>query len=310
MRSCSLNHFPQIRQRNGERLLWNPLVKKAFRNLPEERVRLQTLEFLLHEAGWSPFRISSETAIRNRGHADGTVRADMICYDQDFNPALIIECKAPEIRLTEKTALQIAGYNRTIKAPYLLLTNGVMDACFELDEHSGSAKSIEPARIFGTREVPDYRTLTYFNERGFSGVRSSLPVKDWLTQALPEFWKRPAEPDGTMYLDLGKTADGEPVNHYYRIFPVQEGKKLALTFTAARSGDTCIIAVLNEKGVNSGLLEINLERILQNEPYPAVFYHSNGKKKMDVPGFPDLLNYDQEQILTLSERIIGKLSNI
>jgi len=52
-------------------------------------------------------------------------RFDVLVFNQQGNPELLVECKAPEIELSEETMLQIATYNTRINANFLLVTNGL-----------------------------------------------------------------------------------------------------------------------------------------------------------------------------------------
>lgn len=292
--------------RNGERLLWNPLVKKAFKNLPEERVRLQTLEFLLHAARWPAGRISCESAVRSNIQSENSLRTDLVCYNRDYKPAVLIECKAPNIRLSEKTAHQIAGYNRSIKAPFLFMTNGISDMYFEIDHKTENVMAVDRIKLFpDINLISDPPPLTFFLERGFAGRKTSPEIRSWLVRALPAFMKLQAME--TRFLDLGVTLEQEPVNHYYRIFKIDDHKKMALTFIGTRFEDTRVIAVLNEGGKNKGLLEINLELIQKKVLYSAILYHPEGVMKI---GTKDLFNFREfsgDQIRELPGRISEKI---
>lgn len=130
--SITFNQFPQVVWRSGEKKLWNPIHRKTLKTRPEERVRLQIVEYLIRN-GWSKHRISTEEKIRSAQMDDGK-RSDLICYTQEFNPHLLVECKAENIKLSTETALQIAQYNRQIEAPFLLLTNGLLDFWYSIDD--------------------------------------------------------------------------------------------------------------------------------------------------------------------------------
>lgn len=283
------------------------MVRKPFKNLPEERVRLQILEFLLHEARWPAARIGCEAAVRDNAQTGNTLRADLVCYDRNFKPAILVECKAPDIRITGKTAYQIAGYNRTVKAPFLYLTNGVRDMFFKIDGETGNAVFADPAEMFpDIKEGSVSKPLNWFVERGFAGEKTSPPIKDWLTHALPEFGKLSSVE--TRYLDLGETPDGESIDNYYKIVNISDPKKLAIAFRATHLGETKINAVLNESGTNKGLLEINLELILKQLPYSAIHYYSKGTRKIDMADLFDFSTFTKDQIQELPRRINERLS--
>ncbi|MDZ7692240.1 MAG: type I restriction enzyme HsdR N-terminal domain-containing protein [Balneolaceae bacterium] len=122
-------HFPQMVWREGTKLLWNPIHKKVLKNRPEERVRLRIIEALI-AAGWSKHRITTEEALKAQESPAG--RTDIICYDQNFRPQILVECKAENVPISSDVAEQTARYNRTVGAPYLLMSNGITDHWYEI----------------------------------------------------------------------------------------------------------------------------------------------------------------------------------
>src|SRR6056297_527926 len=103
MASIAKHIYPRIVWRDRKKKLWNPIHKKALKNLPEERVRLRIMEALI-QRGWSKHRISTEEAIGKLG--DTSMRTDLIWYSQQFNPKLLVECKAEYVSISAKTAKQ------------------------------------------------------------------------------------------------------------------------------------------------------------------------------------------------------------
>jgi hypothetical protein len=53
-----------------------------------------------------------------------------------MKPFLLIECKSPNISLTEDVIYQSAVYNIELKAPYIAITNGSMTSCFMIDKEN------------------------------------------------------------------------------------------------------------------------------------------------------------------------------
>ena len=60
-------------------------------------------------------------------------RSDLVVYNNHTEPLMLVECKAPDVPLTDRVFDQAAVYNLQIKAPCILLTNGVTHYCMELD---------------------------------------------------------------------------------------------------------------------------------------------------------------------------------
>ena len=52
-------------------------------------------------------------------------RYDIVVYNSDGSIKLLVECKSPEIKITQKTFDQIAIYNMSLKADLLMVTNGI-----------------------------------------------------------------------------------------------------------------------------------------------------------------------------------------
>ncbi|MBE6195988.1 MAG: type I restriction enzyme HsdR N-terminal domain-containing protein [Rikenellaceae bacterium] len=88
---------------------------------PEERVRR-------HVAGWlrdlriEPQRIVEEYPVRLNGQPQ---RADVVVVDRQGRPRLLVECKAPGVKLSQKSLDQVVRYNSVLGAEFILLTNGL-----------------------------------------------------------------------------------------------------------------------------------------------------------------------------------------
>ena len=94
--------------------------KRWVRLTPEEGVRQRVLRYLV-DSGYPEGRIGVEQEIDVNGTRK---RCDAIIYDANGVPAVIVECKAPGVKLAQRTFDQAAVYNSVLNVPYLLLTNG------------------------------------------------------------------------------------------------------------------------------------------------------------------------------------------
>ncbi|MCY7352982.1 MAG: type I restriction enzyme HsdR N-terminal domain-containing protein [Cytophagaceae bacterium] len=59
-------------------------------------------------------------------------RTDLVVYDREGRPFLVLECKAPTVRLTPAVLEQAARYNHVLQAPYLAVSNGMDHFCFQV----------------------------------------------------------------------------------------------------------------------------------------------------------------------------------
>lgn len=96
---------------------------------PEEWVRQNVVQFLIQEKKYSPSAINTEIIVTVNGMKK---RADVILFNKE-KPFLIVECKAPSIRISQETFDQIARYNLEIGADYLMVTNGLNHFYCQMD---------------------------------------------------------------------------------------------------------------------------------------------------------------------------------
>ena len=110
-------------------MVWDSIRAKWLVLQPEEMVR-QLLVLYLQDCGVNKNRIAIERGLEVNGLAK---RCDMLVYDPQMNPWLLVECKAPQVRLTQATFRQIAAYNLPLRVPHLLVCNGPEAYCCTLD---------------------------------------------------------------------------------------------------------------------------------------------------------------------------------
>ena len=97
--------------------------RKIFVTLqPEEWVRQHVLHYVHHHKGYPKGRIGVEKQIGINGLIK---RFDILIYDDRAKPLILVECKAPEVTITQQSFDQIAQYNQQLNAPYLMVTNGL-----------------------------------------------------------------------------------------------------------------------------------------------------------------------------------------
>ncbi len=60
-------------------------------------------------------------------------RTDIVVYDRNGKPFLIVECKATNIPINQKVFNQVAMYNKVHQAPYVCVTNGLVHYCCKID---------------------------------------------------------------------------------------------------------------------------------------------------------------------------------
>lgn len=119
-----------IQQKEQKIHVFDIVRKKYVVLTPEEWVRQHFVNFLMSEMGYSRNLISLESKLV---YNTLTKRSDIVIYDKQMKPFLLVECKAPEVKLTDQVYQQAAMYNKELKAPYLVVTNGMEHYCFTID---------------------------------------------------------------------------------------------------------------------------------------------------------------------------------
>ncbi len=136
-----------IKDINGKQCVFDPIRKKYIILQPEEIVRQLLLHYLIQIKKYPASRINIEKQLTV---LNSKRRFDMIIYDKSAHPTLLIECKAPKLKLSQKVFDQISKYNLAIKADYLLVTNGMDTFCCKMDYNRQSYQFIQ--------KIPEYFT--------------------------------------------------------------------------------------------------------------------------------------------------------
>jgi type I site-specific restriction endonuclease len=90
---------------------------------------------LITAKAFPPERIANEVSINVNNTAK---RCDTVVYDDFLVPLVIVEYKAPEVAITSAVFEQIARYNSALRAPYLIVSNGLVHYCCHIDYASMS----------------------------------------------------------------------------------------------------------------------------------------------------------------------------
>ncbi len=118
------------RDQGGKLNIFDSLRKKFLVLTPEEWVRQHMIWFLINQ-----FRYPRSLFALEKGLIYNTMskRFDILVFDSEGSPFLLIECKAPEVKLNQSTLEQVAVYNTQIKAPYIGISNGLQHVFLSYD---------------------------------------------------------------------------------------------------------------------------------------------------------------------------------
>ena len=101
--------------------VWDPLRKKEVALTPEERVRQWCINVLVQQMQVPMHMMMSEAGFKL---GEKQYRADILVYDRKAQPLMVVECKRPEVELTQEVLDQAIRYNMVLNVRYMIITNG------------------------------------------------------------------------------------------------------------------------------------------------------------------------------------------
>ncbi len=117
----------RLRKEKGQTFIFDSIRKKWLVLTPEEWVRQHLLNYLTVEKKFLGSAIAIEKELMLN---DLKRRYDLVVYTPQLSPYLIVECKAPFVELDQVVIDQALRYNLVLKAPYVMITNGIQDFVF------------------------------------------------------------------------------------------------------------------------------------------------------------------------------------
>ncbi|MEN8188150.1 MAG: type I restriction enzyme HsdR N-terminal domain-containing protein [Bacteroidota bacterium] len=147
MQKLNLPTYPfKIKNNENKYLIFDIIRKKYVVLNPEEWVRQHWIHYLLEEKKYP----SSLTAVEKQLTInDLQKRTDILIFDKKGKPDIIVECKAPNIKISQNTFDQIARYNLKLRAKYLIVTNGL--------QHFYCKMNHEEMKYEFLQDIPDYK---------------------------------------------------------------------------------------------------------------------------------------------------------
>lgn len=129
----SLN-FPtySFRFKNSENkvLIFDDVRKKFVVLQPEEWVRQHAVQYLILEKKYPKSLVNVEKQLTINQLKK---RYDIVVFNSDGSIHILVECKSPEISISQNTFDQIARYNMQLNADYLMVTNGLSHFYCKMD---------------------------------------------------------------------------------------------------------------------------------------------------------------------------------
>lgn len=137
----------KIKSSENKRFLFDVIRKRYVVITPEEWVRQHFVHFLMNEKKYPASLIAIEKQIRLNNLKK---RTDVLIFDKSGKPEIVVECKAPSVPISQKTFDQVARYNLSLKAKYLILTNGLQHCFCQMDQEKQSCVFLKDIPAYGS----------------------------------------------------------------------------------------------------------------------------------------------------------------
>ena len=139
-----MNWFNTIIEDNRTKV-FDPIRKIYCTLTPEEEVRQKMLYYLVEQKKYPSGLIAVEYSIKVNGLPK---RCDIVVFNKDAKPKMIVECKAEYVPITQKVLDQAIRYYSGLNVNYLVLTNGKTMFCYHID--------VENKKIEALNKLPDF----------------------------------------------------------------------------------------------------------------------------------------------------------
>ena len=128
--------------------VFDEIRKKFIVLTPEEWVRIHVVQFLMIEKNYPKSLINVEKVIKINGLIK---RYDVVVFQPNGSIFLVVECKQPNVPISQTVFDQIARYNLTLKADYLMVTNGLNHYFCQMD--------FEKESYLFLNDIPNYNSI-------------------------------------------------------------------------------------------------------------------------------------------------------
>lgn len=145
----NLPPFPfRITQKELQYFIFDEIRKKHLVLTPEEWVRQHFIQYLVLEKKFPRSLIQIEGGLQLNSLQK---RSDIVIFSKTGARLMVIECKAPSVKITQATFDQASRYNSVHKAKWLVVTNGLKH-CYAVIDHQENRFTFIP-------DLPEYNLL-------------------------------------------------------------------------------------------------------------------------------------------------------
>jgi len=138
----------RIKLEGGKHFIFDELRKKFLVLTPEEWVRQHFIQFLILNKKYPKTLIQIEAGLKINKLQK---RTDVVVFDRNAARFMLIECKAPQVKIDQSVFDQAARYNSVHQVEYLVVTNGIQHYVAKIDHITKEFNFLD--------DLPEFQTL-------------------------------------------------------------------------------------------------------------------------------------------------------
>ena len=129
----------KIKNIDNKTYIFDIVRKKFFILNPEEWVRQHVICYLLEkEISMNHIGIEKKVIVNKMNK-----RFDIVVYNTDGSVKLLVECKAPSVKIDQAVFDQTLIYNKSLNSQFMMITNGLIHFFFKIDYKTKKYKFIK-----------------------------------------------------------------------------------------------------------------------------------------------------------------------
>ena len=141
MEQLNFNRYPfTLKNRENKRYIFDVVRKKDILLTPEEWVRQHLIAFFIKDLCYPQGLMSVEKNIK---YGDLDKRWDLAVFNTNQDCFLLMECKAPNVKITKTVFEQSLLYYKKLQADYLVMSNGLNHVIMKKNKSSNQFEKID-----------------------------------------------------------------------------------------------------------------------------------------------------------------------
>ncbi|MFV0290379.1 MAG: type I restriction enzyme HsdR N-terminal domain-containing protein [Mangrovibacterium sp.] len=147
MQQLNLPKFDfRLKNESNKTYIFDEIRQKFIVLTPEEWVRQHFIKYLNEHLHYPASLMNVEGGLKLNGNS---YRADLLIYNRNGEPLMLVEFKAASVKISQETFQQISRYNMIYRVPYLLVSNGMQHYCCRVNFEKNSFEFLSEIPLYG-----------------------------------------------------------------------------------------------------------------------------------------------------------------